>query len=315
MKNFLERVEQGIVDHPKRVVLSLLGVIIAIVCVNFALTYCAHEWQAATCSAPETCIKCGKTRERRLAHQWDAATCVSPATCSVCGAQKGEPIAHVWQEATCAAPKTCSACGQTEGEPLAHNVTKWEVVTASTCTQAGTQSGTCDVCKQTITEALPLAEHTPSDWLVTQAATPNVPGTMTMSCTVCGANINTSTYSLEGENLKQWYIDNCAAYSYEQVARNPDQYEGEYAKFRGKVIQVLESYGYYTLRVNITQGRYSWSDTIYVTYDAGTGTENRILENDIITMYGHMAGMYTYTSVLGASVTLPHFIAEYIDFA
>lgn len=75
----------------------------------------------------------------------------------------------------------------------------------------------------------------------------------------------------------------------------------------------MEDGGSYTLRVNITQGTYTWSDTILVSYTKQDSNEARILEDDIITMYGTLAGTYTYESVMGASVTVPLFFAEYID--
>ena len=51
-------------------------------------------------------------------HDWQEATCVAPITCSKCGKTEGEALPHEWQEATCKEPKTCKTCGLTEGEPL-----------------------------------------------------------------------------------------------------------------------------------------------------------------------------------------------------
>ena len=45
-----------------------------------------HEWQAATCGAPQTCATCGAVEGEPLSHNWQAATCVSPAYCTSCGA-------------------------------------------------------------------------------------------------------------------------------------------------------------------------------------------------------------------------------------
>ena len=51
-------------------------------------------------------------------HQWQEASCTAPQTCAECEETDGEPLGHTWTEASYSAPKTCSVCGQTEGEPL-----------------------------------------------------------------------------------------------------------------------------------------------------------------------------------------------------
>ena len=51
--------------------------------------------------------------------------------------------------------------------------------------------------------------------------------------------------------------------------------------------------------MNVTVDEYGiYNDTIMFIYDTGDG--NRILENDIVTIWGPSQGLYTYTSVLGA---------------
>ena len=108
-------------------------------------------------------------------------------------------------------------------------------------------------------------------------------------------------------------MEQCKSYDYKEIARNPEAHNGEFANFTGEVIQVMEENGAYTLRVNITKGEYDiWTDTILVYY-LGSAENNRILEDDIIDMYGQLAGMYTYTTVMGADNTVPLMYAEYID--
>lgn len=112
---------------------------------------------------------------------------------------------------------------------------------------------------------------------------------------------------------KEDYVAKCKTYTFKDIARNPDQYKGEYAKLEGEVIQVIEDGGFYTLRVNITKGKYDiWEDTIMVGYQ-GSSSSNRILEDDIVVMYGMLGGMHTYTSTMGAPITIPLLHAEYID--
>lgn len=86
----------------------------------FLLSGCclSHEWAAATCTAPETCSKCGETQGEALGHDWQAATCTAAETCSKCGETQGEALAHSWLAANYQQPERCSVCGEENGEPL-----------------------------------------------------------------------------------------------------------------------------------------------------------------------------------------------------
>ena len=111
----------------------------------------------------------------------------------------------------------------------------------------------------------------------------------------------------------QSYKDACnVGYSYKELARDPNTYVGKQAKFVGKVIQVTEGSGITVMRINVTQNSYSWEDTFYVTYTPKSG-EPRILEDDIVTMYGELQPLKTYTTVMGASVSIPALEAKFID--
>jgi hypothetical protein len=109
------------------------------------------------------------------------------------------------------------------------------------------------------------------------------------------------------------YKDECIEKSYEELARNPDNVKGTKVKVTGEVIQVTEYNNKTELRVNITKEEYGYyTDTIYVTYVPKNG-EDKILENDIITIYGTAKGDYSYTSIMGAKVTLPKIDADFIE--
>ncbi|MBR2572232.1 MAG: peptidoglycan-binding protein [Clostridia bacterium] len=95
---------------------------------------------------------------------------------------------------------------------------------------------------------------------------------------------------------------------YKAMSRDPDSYEGNLYKFDGKVLQVGESGNRIWMRV-ATRGGYN--DVVYVTYTRGDN-EGRILEDDRITVYGTSEGLYTYETVLGASVTIPKIDADSI---
>lgn len=110
------------------------------------------------------------------------------------------------------------------------------------------------------------------------------------------------------------YKASCKTFNYKDIARNPNNYQGKQAKFTGKVLQVEESWGSDILRINVTKGEYDiWDDTIYVEYTPKSDNESRILENDIVTVYGNLNGIKTYTAVLGNDISVPYLKAEYID--
>jgi len=113
---------------------------------------------------------------------------------------------------------------------------------------------------------------------------------------------------------KSEYIDRCQTISYEKLARNPDSYKGDYFTFVGEVIQVVEYGKNVQLRVNVTEyevyGTYFSKDTIFVTTKL-PDNGRRILEKDIIRLYGICEGLYTYTTIWGSSVSIPGIYAEY----
>lgn len=155
----------------------LTGIVLA--SLTLLLTGCcmSHEWQEATCTAPKTCAKCGKSEGEILDHTWVDATCAEPKHCSVCGETEGKALEHTWVEATCAEPKHCEVCGETEGEALEHTLTEANYQ----------QPATCEVCGAIVGE--PLEARFEKDGLECNAEldTP-YPYTVT-----CGDNPNYTT--------------------------------------------------------------------------------------------------------------------------
>ncbi len=132
-----------------RRIISLLLIISLMLC--FSGCCFKHEYAAATCEEPATCINCEKTEGEAIGHQWQDATCTTAKTCSICNGIEGEPLAHTWISPTCTKAKTCQVCSSTEGSALGHD---WK---NATCTK----SKTCNSCK--ITSGQPL-EHAPDDY-------------------------------------------------------------------------------------------------------------------------------------------------------
>lgn len=291
---------------------------VGLVVVFGALIYFfVHDWADATCLEPQVCSICGATQGEPLGHDWTEADCRYPETCSRCGEERGAALGHDWADATCTLPKTCKRCHSTTGAPLGHDMGEWVVDQEATCTEFGKQHRECRRCGEVEDGVIQKTEHTPGEWSVVESPHLDesgdvVPGRRVKNCTVCGQEIESEAVSMSSEEIAAAYKESCGSFTYDQVARDPDTYFGERAKFTGEVIQVLQDGNSYTLRVNITQVSYGWNDTIMVSYTASAG-ESRILEDDVVTLYGVMGGMYTYETIFGADVTVPLLFAEYVD--
>ncbi|MGN0338677.1 MAG: hypothetical protein ACI4EE_14380 [Lachnospiraceae bacterium] len=283
-----------------------------IVCA-LSLTACGHEhtFSEATCTEPKTCTVCGATEGEPVGHSFEDATCTRPATCSICGATRGSKLDHDWIDATCTAPSTCSRCGETKGEPLEHVVENGEIISEPTCTEPGEIKGICSMCNQEVVAKLEPLGHTYGEFEISVPATYYSPGEKVKTCSVCGKVLATTTYELSDAEKEDGFKADCPTWTYEQIARDPDSVLGDNAKFTGQVIQVIENGQYCEMRVDITKTGYGYKDTIYVTYTRKSG-EDRILDDDIITIWGWLEGTKTYTSVIGNPVTLPYVEAQYL---
>ena len=100
----------------------------------------------------------------------------------------------------------------------------------------------------------------------------------------------------------------CKAVSYEEIARPKDGLKGELVTFTGEIIQATSG----TYRMNITKGQFSYTDTIMFDIDENILSE-KILEDDIVTIWGESEGQYTYKAVLGNEITLPKIKVAYVE--
>lgn len=118
----------------------------------------------------------------------------------------------------------------------------------------------------------------------------------------------------KAEQEEQEFKESCKKYSFEELARNPEKIEGTNVKITGEVIQALYGNDSVDLRINITkEGTYTtyYTDTVYVVYYPEDG-EDKILEDDIVTVYGTAQGDYSYTSTIGSRITLPLIYGKYV---
>ena len=93
------------------------------------------------------------------------------------------------------------------------------------------------------------------------------------------------------------------ALPYDEMARNGDNHKGEKLQINGKVIQVMDSdEGFATLRVATRDG---YEDVYLVQIPADQWKSHRLLEDDVITFYGEVYGLYSYSSTMGGKITVP----------
>lgn len=120
----------------------VLAIALALACA-FSLSgcLCSHEWADASCDAPSTCTKCGKTEGEALGHTWVDASCTDAKSCSRCGAVDGEPLGHDWTEADCENAAVCRRCALTEGEALGHDWQDASTEAPKTCAHCGLTEG------------------------------------------------------------------------------------------------------------------------------------------------------------------------------
>ena len=98
----------------------------------------------------------------------------------------------------------------------------------------------------------------------------------------------------------------CKNYSYDSIARYPDDYMDKYIKLSGKVLQ--DGGAYYRIAKDGNYDNVVYVNAFLVNKDGG-----KILEGDYVTVYGTCGGEKTYTSIMGASITIPLVMAKYID--
>lgn len=97
--------------------------------------------------------------------------------------------------------------------------------------------------------------------------------------------------------------------SYDNLARTPDDFLGQKVGLYGRVIQVMEGNGTTQLRVAVND---DYDTVVLVEYDSSISSM-RVLEDDLVDMYGTSYGLYTYTSTMGGEITIPALGINVID--
>ena len=94
--------------------------------------------------------------------------------------------------------------------------------------------------------------------------------------------------------------------TWEQIAREGKV--GTLGQFEGKIVQVMNGSGFTQYRVAIN-GDY---DTIMLVEVLDGVSSETLLEDDYVYFKGMSMGQYTYTTVMGAEMTIPSFMVDEI---
>lgn len=95
--------------------------------------------------------------------------------------------------------------------------------------------------------------------------------------------------------------------TWEQIAR--EEKVGALGKFEGKILQVISTPAGFAYRVAING---DYDQVMYVDDTLNMATET-LLEGDYVYFKGMSMGTTTYTTVMGASVTIPAFLVDEIN--
>lgn len=115
----------------------LSAILLILIMAAILLFRCDHVWMDATCTAPQTCELCGKTKGDPVEHSYTAATCTLPPICRYCITPNGEPLGHDWQAATCIKGEYCKRCNVSRGAKGPHTLGESTDGKTKACTVCG----------------------------------------------------------------------------------------------------------------------------------------------------------------------------------
>ena len=124
-------------------------------------------------------------------------------------------------------------------------------------------------------------------------------------------------YAIKGTMSEQDFRSQCKEISYTELKRNPNKYVGQFIKISCKVYSSPQENNN-EMNANCATGAASFSqgyfgDYIHISYRYADENESRMIEDDIIVIYGICEGNYTYQSMVGQQ-TVPNITVLYYDY-
>ncbi|TNV68914.1 hypothetical protein [Trichococcus shcherbakoviae] len=97
--------------------------------------------------------------------------------------------------------------------------------------------------------------------------------------------------------------------TYENLARNPEDFEGERLLLSGEVVQVIQGDSETSLRFAVGSN----SDSVVLVHYDSSIAKNRILVGDYVSIEAISEGLHTYTSALAGNITIPMLYVSMIE--
>lgn len=124
-----------------------------------------------------------------------------------------------------------------------------------------------------------------------------------------GSKIKAFNKNNNQTSLDEIYVsfkENCSVLNWEEIMRSPENFRGTTYTLTAQVFQVVsEKNGYVELL--LYDSKYVFASYSYKENDL------KILEDDIVTIYGTFYKPYDYTSVLGTSHSVPSIVVQFIQ--
>ena len=98
--------------------------------------------------------------------------------------------------------------------------------------------------------------------------------------------------------------------TFDNLARNPDDYVFEAVAFNGEVVQVIDGAKEIQCRLAI-DGDYD--KMVLISYKPDI-IDSRVLEGDYVTIYGTSLGIATYESTIGGQISIPQIVVQEIRY-
>lgn len=121
----------------------------------------------------------------------------------------------------------------------------------------------------------------------------------------------------ELEKEKNEFIKACKTAKYKDLMRNPDDYKGNKFKVKGKIEQTmdggfLDNTKYYRVLVDVDGDGYYIDNVEYYVADKRIDKKPKLLDDDVIELFGTFKGTEKLTRVLGNSDEIPKIEMKYV---
>ncbi len=124
-----------------------------------------------------------------------------------------------------------------------------------------------------------------------------------------------STTNMSLEEIKQASL----LVPYNSLIDDSDTYVGEVVRYDGKIVQAMEQFDIYVLRISTSFDGFASDDVIWVNYEPKTDEERQWLEkleqdlvpftgpnsDNLVRVWGESKGLTDYSNIFGGTVTLP----------